>query len=59
MPIFARITAGMERSAMTVSDIIARLTLLGRTAPIGGKVAVGHIGPLTVIALRSIPAFIF
>jgi len=42
----------MERSAMTVSDIIIQLTLLGCAA------SVGYIEPLTVIPLRSIPAFI-
>jgi len=31
------IKAGMKRSAMTVNDIIVRLTLLGRTAPFAGN----------------------
>ena len=48
----------MERSGMTVNGIIARLTLLGRAAPIGNNGLVGRMVSLTVITLRSIPAFV-
>jgi len=44
-----QIKAGMERSVMTVSGLIVRLTLLGRMAPLGVLVEMVVVGRYWIV----------